>query len=127
MKKTFIILIVLAIVVVAAKFTVPNEDKHYRMAEQRLTSLVNQKLSSFHGVKDMLQGQSLDVKALVQVALDQMEVKDYFVCNVGKITYDGETYPLTIGVFNHVFVLSDYMDEMQKAGKKVDEYKKKFD
>ena len=127
MKKTLIIIIVLAIVVIAAKLTVPNEEKHYQVAQQKLSSVVNQKLSTLQGVKEMLQGQNLDVRALIQVALDQMEIKDYFVCNVGKITYDGKTYPLTVGVFNHVFVLSDYMDEIQQAGKKVDEYKKKLE
>lgn len=127
MKKSLIIIIVLAIVVVAAKFTVPNEEKHYQVAQQKLTSVVGQKLTSIQGLKEMAQGQNVDVAALIKLAVGQMEVKDYFVCNIGKITYDGKTYPLTVGVFNHVFVLTDYMDEMQKAGKKVEEYKKKLD
>ncbi len=126
MKKTLIILIIVAIVVVAAKMTVPNEEKHYQVAQQKLTSLVGQKMSSLDGWKEMAEGQNLDVAALIKLAVGQMEVKDYFVCNVGRITYDGKTYPLTVGVFNHVFVLTDYMDEMEKAGKKVEEYKKKF-
>ena len=126
MKKTLIILIIVAIVVVAAKMTVPNEEKHYQVAQQKLTSLVGQKMSSLDGWKEMAEGQNLDVAALIKLAVGQMEVKDYFVCNVGRITYDGTTYPLTVGVFNHVFVLTDYMDEMEKAGKKVEEYKKKF-
>ena len=126
MKKTLIILIIVAIVVVAAKMTVPNEEKHYQVAQQKLTSVVGQKMSSLDGWKEMAEGQNLDVAALIKLAVGQMEVKDYFVCNVGRITYDGTTYPLTVGVFNHVFVLTDYMDEMEKAGKKVEEYKKKF-
>ncbi|MBO7074179.1 MAG: hypothetical protein J6W12_04670 [Bacteroidales bacterium] len=127
MKKTLIILIIVAIVVVAAKMTVPNEEKHYQVAQQKLTSLVGQKMSSLDGWKEMAEGQNLDVAALIKLAVGQMEVKDYFVCNVGRITYDGSTYPLTVGVFNHVFVLTDYMDEMEKAGKKVEEYKKKLE
>ena len=127
MKKLIITIIVLAIIAIAAKITVPNEEKHHQAAQQKLSEMVNQKLSSFQGVKDMLQGQTMDVMALLQVVLSQMEIKDYFVCNVGRITYDGKTYPLTVGVFNHVFVLTDYMDDMEKAGKKVDEYKKKFE
>ena len=127
MKKTLLIIIVLAIVAIAAKFTVPSEDKHYQVAQQKLSAVLNQKLSSLHGMKEVMQGQSMDVRALIKAATDNMEVKDYFVCNVGRITIDGKTYPLTIGVFNHVFVTTDYMDEIQKAGKKVDEYKKKFD
>ncbi|MBP5643526.1 MAG: hypothetical protein J6X10_04790 [Bacteroidales bacterium] len=127
MKKTLIIIIVLAIVVIAAKLTVPNEEKHYQVAQQKLTSIVGQKMTSIQGLKEVAEGQNMDIAALIKLAVGQMEVKDYFVCNVGKITYEGSTYPLTIGVFNHVFVLTDYMDEIQKAGKKVDEYKKKFE
>lgn len=126
MKKTLIIIIVLVVVVIAAKFTVPNEDKHHQVAQQKLTTLVSQKMSSFQGLKEIAQGQNMDVRSLIQVVLGEMEVKDYFVCNVGKITFDGSTYPLTIGVFNHVFVLTDYMDEIDKASKKVNEYKDKF-
>lgn len=127
MKKTLLIIIVLAIVVIAAKFTVPNEEKHYQVAQQKLTTVVGQKMSNIQGLKEMAQGQNVDVASLVKLAVGQMEVKNYFVCNIGKITYDGTTYPLTVGVFNHVFVLTDYMDEIDKAGKKVEEYKKKLE
>ena len=109
------------------KVTVPQPEKHRQEASKRLTQLVGDKLSSVQGWQDMAEGQDFDVRTLINVALDQINVKDYFVCNVGSVTYNGETYPLTIGVFNHVFVLTDYMDEIQKAGKKVEEYKKKLD
>ena len=127
MKKVLIIIIALAVLVIAAKVTVPNEEKHYQVAQQKLTTVVSQKMSSIQGLREIAEGQNMDVRSLVKVALGGMEVKDYFVCNVGKVTYDGDTYPLTIGVFNHVFVLTDYMDEIQKAERKVEEYKKKLE
>ena len=126
MKKTLIILILLAIIVIAAKFTVPDEEKHHQVAESRLTTLVSQKMSSFQGLKEIAQGQNMDLRTWIRVMANQLEVKDYFVCNVGRVTIDDTTYPLTIGVFNHVFVLTDYMDEIQKASKKVEELKGKF-
>ena len=126
MKKTLIVIIVIAIVVIAAKFTVPNEEKHHQVAQQKLSAMVNQKLSSVDGIQDMIQDQGVDLRELIQVAMNQMEVKDYFVCNVGRVTYDGTTYPLTIGVFGKVFMLTDYRKELQNASKKVDEYKNKF-
>ena len=115
MKKSLLILIIIAIVVVAAK-----------LARQKLSSMVNQKLSSIDGIQEMIQDQGVDIRELIQVAMDQMEVKDYFVCNVGRVTFDGTTYPLTVGVFGKVFMLSDYQKEFQNAGRKVDEYKKKL-
>lgn len=126
MKKSLLILIIIAIVVVAAKFTVPTEEKHHQVARQKLSSMVNQKLSSIGGIQEMIQDQGVDIRELIQVAMDQMEVKDYFVCNVGRVTFDGTTYPLTVGVFGKVFMLSDYQKEFQNAGRKVDEYKKKL-
>ena len=126
MKKTLIVIIVIAIVVIAAKFTVPNEEKHHQVAQQKLSAMVNQKLSSVDGIQDMIQDKGVDIRELIQVAMNQMEVKDYFVCNVGRVTYNGTTYPLTIGVFGKVFMLTDYRKELQNASKKVDEYKNKF-
>ena len=127
MKKSLIIILIVAIVVIVAKFTVPQPEKHRQVAQQTLMSLVGQKMSTVQGLTDMAQGDDFDLRALINTALDQIEVKDYFVCNVGRITYDGSTYPLTVGVFNRVFVLTDYQDAIQNAGKKVDEYKKKFE
>lgn len=127
MKKSLIVIIIIAIVVIVAKFTVPQPEKHRQVAQQKLMTLVGQKLSTVQGLTDIAQGDDFDLAALINIALDQIEVKDYFVCNVGKITYDGSTYPLTVGVFNRVFVLTDYQDAIQNAGKKVDEYKKKFE
>ena len=126
MKKSLLILIIIAIVVIAAKFTVPTEEKHHQVARQKLSSMVNQKLSSIDGIQEMIQDQGVDIRELIQVAMDQMEVKDYFVCNVGRVTFDGTTYPLTVGVFGKVFMLSDYQKEFQNAGRKVEEYKKKL-
>ena len=126
MKKTLIVIIILAIVVIAAKFTVPTEEKHHQVAESKLNTMISQKMSSFQGLKEIAQGQNMDLRTWIRVLANQMEVKDYFVCNVGRVTIDDTTYPLTIGVFNHVFVLTDYMDEIQKAEKKVEDIKGKF-
>ena len=126
MKRGIIIIIVLVIVVIAAKLTVPEKDKHYHVAQQKLVSIVGNKMSSVDGLKEMAQGENMDVNALIKAAVGQMEVHDYFVCNVGIISYDGAAYPLTIGIFNHVFVLTDYLDEVQNAGKKAEKYKKKL-
>ena len=54
-------------------------------------------------------------------------LEDYFVCNVGKFTYEEEVYPLTLGIFGHVFVLTDYLDEIQEAQKKVEKVQKRME
>ena len=127
MKKLLIVILVLAVLALFMKVTVPQPEKHRQAAQQKLNSLVGQKLSSFQGIQSVAEGDDFDIRAWFNVALDQLEVKDYFVCNVGEITYEGDTFPLTIGVFNKVYVLTDYKDEIMKAGKKVEEYKKKLE
>ena len=139
MKKTLIILIIVAIVVVAAKMTVPPIEKHYEVASKQLASFVEEKVIEGNEFDEII-GEYVD-KEEVMKFLSQEEVykpvirymvenmlflEDYFVCNVGKFTYEEEVYPLTLGLFGHVFVLSDYYDELQQAGEKVEEYKKKF-
>ncbi|MBR6092101.1 MAG: hypothetical protein IKQ09_04715 [Bacteroidales bacterium] len=139
MKKTLIILIIVAIVVVVAKMTVPPIEKHYEVASKQLASFVEEKVIEGNEFDEII-GEYVD-KDEVMKFLSQEEVykpvirymvenmlflEDYFVCNVGKFTYEEEVYPLTLGLFGHVFVLSDYYDELQQAGEKVEEYKKKF-
>jgi short subunit fatty acids transporter len=140
MKKTLIILIIVAIVVVAAKMTVPPIEKHYEVASKQLASFVEEKVIEGNEFDEII-GEYVD-KEEVMKFLSQEEVykpvirymvenmlflEDYFVCNVGKFTYEEEVYPLTLGLFGHVFVLSDYYDELQHAGMKVEEYKKKLE
>ena len=127
MKKLLIVILVLAVLALFMKVTVPQPEKHREAAQQKLNELVGQKLSSFEGIQSVVEGDDFDIRAWINVALDQLEVKDYFVCNVGMVTYDGSTYPLTLGLFNKVYVLTDYKDDIQKAGKKVEEYKKKLE
>lgn len=140
MKKTLIILIIVAIVVVAAKMTVPPIEKHYEVASKQLASFVEEKVIEGNEFDEII-GEYVDKKEVMKF-LSQEEVykpvirymvenmlflEDYFVCNVGKFTYEEEVYPLTLGLFGHVFVLSDYYDELQQAGEKVEEYKKKLE
>lgn len=140
MKKTLIILIIVAIVVVAAKMTVPPIEKHYEVASKQLASFVEEKVIEGNEFDEII-GEYVD-KEEVMKFLSQEEVykpvirymvenmlflEDYFVCNVGKFTYEEEVYPLTLGLFGHVFVLSDYYDELQQAGEKVEEYKEKLE
>jgi len=135
MKKSFIIIIVLVSIVVAAKFTVPSNEKHYEVATKQLTAYFEEKIVDGDDYDEIIEDYGIDkekalqflvenglYKAVVQQLVDDnLFIKDYFVCNVGKFTYEGETYPLTLGLFGHVFVLTDYMDEIQEMNEKMQE------
>ena len=127
MKKTLFILIIIAIVVVAAKMTVPTPEKHREVAMERLTEMVNEKISTIEGAKEIIEGNNIDTKLFIKLTLTQLQMKDYFVCNAGYIKYDGDDYMLTLGLFGHVFVMTDYIDEVQQAQEKIEEYKNKLE
>lgn len=140
MKKSFIFIIVLVALVVAMKFTVPPIEKHYEVASKQLASFVEEKVIKGNEFDEII-GEYVDkeevmkflsheevYKPVIRYMVENMLfLDDYFVCNVGKFTYEGEAYPLTLGLFGHVFVISDYYDELQQAGMKVEEYKEKLE
>ena len=127
MKKTLVFLIIIAIIVVAAKMTVPAPEKHREVALERLTEMVNEKISTIEGAKEIIEGNNIDTKLFIKLALTQLQMRDYFVCNAGYIKYDGDDYMLTLGLFGHVFVMTDYIDEVQQAQEKMEELQKKLE
>ena len=127
MKKLLICVIILAILALFMKVTAPSPEKHREVAQEKLSELVSEKISTIEGAKEIIEGNNIDTKLFIRLALTQLQMKDYFVCNAGFIKYEGDEYMLTLGMFGHVFVLTDYIDEMQKANEKLEELKKKLD
>ena len=127
MKKLLVFIIVLAVLALFMKVTVPSPEKHREVAKERLSELVADKISTIDGAKEIIEGNNIDTKLLIKMALTQLKMKDYFVCNAGYLEYDGTQIMITLGMFNHVFVTTDYIDEMQKANEKLEELKKKLD
>lgn len=128
MKKLFRVIIVLVILAIVMKGTCPKPEKHYEAATVKLTELLNQNISEYADAKEIIEELGIDSKETIGFLVKNMlYFDDYFVCNVGKFVYDGKAYPLTVGLFNHVFVLTDYIDEIQKAEEMIGNYKSKFE
>ena len=134
MKKSFIFIIIIVALVVAMKFTVPPIEKHYEVAADKLALFVQDKVVEGDEFDEIIE-QYVDKETVMQY-LSQEEVykpvlkymvetmlflDDYFVCNVGKFTYEEEVYPLTLGLFGHVFVITDYYDQMLEVNEKMQE------
>ena len=134
MKKSFIFIIIIVALVVAMKFTVPPIEKHYEVAADKLALFVKDKVVEGDEFDEIIE-QYVDKETVMQY-LSQEEVykpvlkymvetmlflDDYFVCNVGKFTYEEEVYPLTLGLFGHVFVITDYYDQMLEVNEKMQE------
>ena len=126
MKKLFGLIIVLAILAVVMKATVPTPEKHREVAKERLSEIVMEKISTIDGAVEAIKDNDIDVNMFIRLAVTQLKMKDYFVCNAGFIKYDGEEYMLTLGMFGHVFVMTDYIDEIQQANEKLEELRDKY-
>lgn len=109
------------------KLTVPTSEKHKEVASERLSELIFEKVSTIEGAKEIIESNNIDTQLFIRLALTQLKMKDYFVCNAGFVTYDNQDYMLTLGLFGHVFVMTDYIDKIQKAMEKFEEYKEKFE
>ena len=132
MKKIWIVIFVLVALVLVMKVTVPPIEKHYVVATEQPAMFLEDKVIEGDEFDEILEDYGID-KAVAMQYLQQEEVyksvlkfmvesmlflEDYFVCNVGKFTYEGEVYPLTLGMFGHVFVLTDYYDEIKDTYEK---------
>ena len=126
MKKLLIFVILLAILALFMKVTVPSQEKHREVAKEKLTALIKDKLSTWDGVVEMIEGDRMQESMYAEFMLKGLEMKDYFVCNAGYLEYDGTQIMITIGMFNHVFVTTDYIDEIKEISEKAEELKEKF-
>ena len=141
MKKFWIFILVLVALAVVMKVTVPSVEKHYDVATERLSKFLEDEIMEGDDFDDVIDGYGIDkqaameflkqgdmYKTMIRYNVENMlMMKDYFVCNVGKVTYDDKSYPLTIGLFGHVFVMTDYIDEIQEANEKLGKLKEKYD
>ena len=140
MKKLWIFVLVLAALAVVMKLTVPSVEKHYDVATEQLSEFVEDKFMESDDFDEMIDDYGIDkqvtvdflkqgdmYKTMIRYSVENMLVlHDYVVCNVGKVTYEDKVYPLTIGMFGHVFVMTDYIDEMQKANEKLEQLREKY-
>lgn len=135
MKKIWFLIIIIVGLVLVMKVTVPSDEKHFETATEQLTTYFEEKIVEGDDYDEIIEDYGIDkemamqflvenglYKAVVQnLVYNNLSINNYFVCNVGKFTYEGETYPLTLGIFGHVFVLTDYVDELEEMGERVEE------
>lgn len=134
MKKIWIFIFVMVALVLVMKVTVPPIEKHYEVATEQLANFVEEKIVEGDEFDEIIEqyvnketvvqflSQKDVYKPMIRYLVESMLYLDnYFVCNVGKITYDEEEYTLTLGMFGQVFVLTDYYKEIQAVGEKMEE------
>lgn len=127
MKKLLVFLLVLAVLALIMKATVPSPEKHHEIAKVKLKELFKEKISTWDGIVELIEGDRMEEHMFLEFDTKGLKMKDYFVCNAGFLSYKGKDYMLTLGMFNHVFVMTDYVDEIKKVSEKVEEVKEEFE
>lgn len=127
MKKLLFALMALAILALFMKVTVPSPEKHHDVAKVKLNEMFKDKMSTLKGVAELIKGDRMEEHMYAEFIAKGLEMRDYFVCNAGFLKYEGKEYMLTFGIFNHVLVSTDYIDEIKAVSEKVEEIKEKFD
>lgn len=117
MKKTlfFFTLVLIALVAI---MTCPSREMHKEEVHRLMNSLLQKEILA-DGDEEQSSGEFLASQFLsalgngfVGLALvNHLEVENYFVFSVGKIRSDGETYAISYGVFNHIFLMEKQLTE----------------
>lgn len=113
MRKLLAILIILAVVMF---FTRPSNEKHKEaIADEIVKATVKGGLDStaivcwdFEGKNEEFLKQAKESpeearKAVAEEIGKTLKVKDFWVCNVGTIEYNGKPQSVSLGIFGHVF------------------------
>lgn len=127
MKKFFIFILILAALAIIMKLTLPSQEKHQQVAAEKIAEILKDQISDVEGMDELFEEYGLDANMVANFAAAQLQIYDCFIYNAGVFSYDGKSYPLTIGLFNHVFVTTDYIDEIQKVNSKMEKIKNKLD
>ncbi len=97
MKTLIHTIIILAILAGIMYITIPTEENHRTMVEKKLTERIKKENPNSL--------EALGEKIIMKLTMSQFEIDDYVVLNIGHITHNGETQYISIGMFNHVFLI----------------------
>ncbi len=112
MKKIFVFILVILSIAIAMVITCPEKVAHKAKVNEKLSEIFDKELKSNVVNDDELIyaaiGSAIGSKFLSVIVDQNLEVESYYVCSIGKMTLDGQTYPVSLGLFNHVFLLKDF-------------------
>ena len=108
MKKFLIFLGVLVVLGLALIATCPNRDAHREAVKSVLSAAINAEMDQ-SGIEETTAaiGTMLAVSAIDSYLNANLVVRDRTFYNVGVVSYEGEFHMISVGVFNHVFTISE--------------------
>ncbi len=110
MKKLIIFVLILAVIAGVAYATCPDRTAHADAVKELCNTAISNELnpegsSDFLGLASGLASLGTEFAGLF--VDNSLVVDNYYVCSIGKIEYDGQLRTVSVGVFGHVFTLSE--------------------
>lgn len=104
---TLLVLLALACVCVVS---CPDKDAHSEALKDLfntvLTDKLNEEVTDEEEQAYAMFGSMLGTGLAGLVIDNMLKVDNYFVCSIGRITYEDETNIVSVGILNHVFTAS---------------------
>lgn len=126
MIKKIAAIAVLVVVLLAMIFSVPSQSAHEeamspvlakvasQVAQEKTTGVTKILKTIGLGNEEKTQkGYDKIGKAMAPALVKMLYVNDYLLFSIGKMDYEGTSYPVSLGLFGHVFVLP--LDKIEKA------------
>lgn len=111
MKGFFYLLLTLLIIAGVGIITCPDKNAHSDALKDLLNTALTEELSTdLETTEDAgwaAFGSVLGTGLGGWIIDNMLTVKNYFICSVGYITFDGETEVVSLGLLNHVFTAND--------------------
>ncbi|MCW3086247.1 MAG: hypothetical protein JWP12_3613 [Bacteroidetes bacterium] len=124
MKTKYLIFGIVAFVILIAVITNPNEDRHKSAVKSKILSLtltLQKPVDEMGDVNSPLAQAGMGLGSMIGGAIVEQLVNtcvsedNYVLFSLTKITWNGETRIIGVGVFGNVF-LTDKIDETLKKG-----------
>ncbi len=99
MKKTLFTLLALLLLAGTCAITRPDKEKHSNTIAKAITKVMSKKA----GIKNDKTAVTNVLKGAVDAIID---IEDYYIFNMGKMSYGGNKKDISVGVLGQVFILN---------------------
>lgn len=108
MKKFLFLLVVLGAIAVAVMLTCPDRDAHKEAIKDVVTKVVNSEMDN-NSINSALAsiGTVIAIKTVDAYLNSSLIIRDHTFYNVGVVNHEDEFRMVSVGVFNHVFTISE--------------------
>ena len=115
MKRLSVFLLVLLCIVITMVITCPEEEVHKEKISEKIKGIYSETIVSRVDADDGIMGLFREYAIVGLQMLDILsdtdtyfEVNNYYVCNIGKLKIDGKSKMVSIGLFNHVYLVDNF-------------------